>query len=370
MRRRRRDGRHGHARARRPAHPPDFRRDPRGRGRAPAARSELPRDPGGRRRDPLDGRGDARCVRCGAPCARATMARRDAPPRCHHGRSEVGLRPRHRDRAAPPRHRGPARRRGTGRRHPHVPRRARGPVQGSRGPPRCDGRDRGVREHGHRGAASRRRGAGRGAVGGRLLRDRGLLAGPGATDPAGRPRPWARRSPPRGRDGAVGRLRARGGARSALRGPPGLPVAGRDRGAGRGGRPRATGGCGPPAHRPMVPRPGAPRAGPRADRSGRPGRDRHGLQPWHVAGPEHAARDVGRDAQAGPHTRRGARRRDRQCGRGARPRGSRLAGAGPPRGRRRLERPDPRATALLGRGGPRPGRHRRGETGPGSDPER
>ena len=56
----RRGRRDGDARARRPAHPPAVRRQPRGRAGAAPARRRLPRDPGRGRRHPLDGRGDPR----------------------------------------------------------------------------------------------------------------------------------------------------------------------------------------------------------------------------------------------------------------------------------------------------------------------
>ena len=97
----RRRRRRRHARARRPAHAPAVRRHPRGRAGPAPARRRVPRDPPGRRRDPVHRRGDAPGLRGGAGGARAALARRDAPPRRHHDRGEVRLRPGPADRAAP-----------------------------------------------------------------------------------------------------------------------------------------------------------------------------------------------------------------------------------------------------------------------------
>ena len=130
-------------------------------------RRVVPRHPRGRRRHPLDGRRDPGRVGGGAAGPRPALARRDARPRRHDGRGQVGLRPGPRDRAAAARGRLPAGPRGPDRRRPDLARRPRRPA-GVPGPAR---RHRGVRPLAHRGPAARHRGPRPGALRRRLLRD-------------------------------------------------------------------------------------------------------------------------------------------------------------------------------------------------------
>ncbi len=124
---------------------------------------------------------------------RASLARRDAGPRGHHDRGQVGLRPGPRDRGPPRRGGLPPGPRGTAGRRADVARGARGAAR----VPVATRRRRGVRPVGHRRPAAGDRGPRPGAVRRRLLRGRRLHRRPVAA-------------------GARGGVRARAGARGCM----------------------------------------------------------------------------------------------------------------------------------------------------------